>query len=142
MLGLKYSFLPLGNLTYLADPLIPLLLHDFLSKEKLDDFYERQDERSRKKRRKEAIQDTVITTLQTPIYTRLVEDAAKRRLELDKAMLAAREMMPSNIQKIMKSKQEQANLAADAEYRRALGVAAQQDAATRFAGLGMQRQFG
>ena len=110
--------------------------------EKLDDFYERQDERSRKKRRKEAIQDTVITTLQTPIYTRLVEDAAKRRLELDKAMLAAREMMPSNIQKIMKSKQEQANLAADAEYRRALGVAAQQDAATRFAGLGMQRQFG
>jgi len=110
--------------------------------EKLDDFYERQDERSRKKRRKEAIQDTVITTLQTPIYTRLVEDAAKRRLELDKAMLTAREMMPSNIQKIMKSKQEQQNLAADAEYRRALGVAAQQDAATRFAGLGMQRQFG
>ena len=110
--------------------------------QRLDDFYKRQDERSRKKRRKEAIQDTVITTLQTPIYTRLVEDAAKRRLELDKAMLAAREMMPSNIQKIMKSKQEQANLAADAEYRRALGVAAQQDAATRFAGLGMQRQFG
>jgi len=110
--------------------------------EKLDDFYERQDERSRKKRRKEAIQDTVITTLQTPIYTRLVEDAAKRRLELDKAMLTAKEMMPSNIQNIMKSKQEQQNLAADSEYRRALGVAAQQDAATRFAGLGMQRQFG
>ena len=77
-----------------------------------------------------------------PIYTRLLEDAARRRLELDKAMLAAREMMPSNIQKIMKSKQEQQNLAADSEYRRALGVAAQQDAATRFAGLGMQRQFG
>ena len=77
-----------------------------------------------------------------PIYTRLLEDAARRRLELDKAMLAAREMMPSNIQKIMKSKQEQQNLAADAEYKRALGIAAQQDAATRFAGLGMQRQFG
>ena len=110
--------------------------------ERLREFYEREDERSRKNRRKEALQDTIITTLQTPITTRLVEDAAKRRLELDKAMLAAREMMPSNIQKIMKSKQEQANLAADAEYRRALGVAAQQDAATRFAGLGMQRQFG
>jgi len=52
------------------------------------------------------------------------------------------EATPSNIQRIMKSKQEQQNLAADAEYRRALGVAAQQDAATRFAGLGMQRQFG
>ena len=77
-----------------------------------------------------------------PIYTRLLEDAARRRLELDKAMLAAREMMPSNIQKIMKSKQEQQTLAADAEYKRALGIAAQQDAATRFAGLGMQRQFG
>ena len=77
-----------------------------------------------------------------PIYTRLLEDAARRRLELDKAMLAAREMMPSNIQKIMRSKQEQQTLAADAEYKRALGIAAQQDAATRFAGLGMQRQFG
>ena len=77
-----------------------------------------------------------------PIYTRLLEDAARRRLELDKAMLTAREMMPSNIQKIMKSKQEQQTLAADAEYKRALGIAAQQDAATRFAGLGMQRQFG
>jgi len=105
-------------------------------------FEEKRNEQQRKERRKEALQDTAITTLQTPIYTRLIEDAAKRRLELDKAMLAAREMMPSNIQKIMKSKQEQANLAADAEYRRALGVAAQQDAATRFAGLGMQRQFG
>ena len=52
------------------------------------------------------------------------------------------EATPSNIQRIMKSKQEQQNLAADSEYRRALGVAAQQDAATRFAGLGMQRQFG
>ena len=110
--------------------------------EQYEKFEQKRDDQQRKKRRKDAIQDTAITTLQTPIYTRLVEDAAKRRLELDKAMLAAREMMPSNIQKIMKSKQEQANLAADAEYRRALGVAAQQDAATRFAGLGMQRQFG
>ena len=45
-----------------------------------------------------------------PIYTRILEDAAKRRLELDKAMLGAREMMPSNIQNIMLSKQYQKNL--------------------------------
>jgi len=47
---------------------------------------------------------------------------------------AAQEGFPSNIQKnIITPKQEQIASAADAEYRRALGMAAQQDAATNFA---------
>ena len=77
-----------------------------------------------------------------PIYTRILEDAARRRLELDKAMLGAREMMPSNIQNIMASKQYQKNLASSAFAEELKAVAAQQDAATKFAGLGMQRSFG
>ena len=77
-----------------------------------------------------------------PIYTRLLEDAAKRRLELDKAMLGAREMMPSNIQNIMLSKQAQQQMASSAFAEEAKALAAQQDAATNFAGLGMQRRFG
>ena len=77
-----------------------------------------------------------------PIYTRLLEDAAKRRLELDKAMLGAREMMPSNIQNIMLSNQAQQQMASSAFAEEAKALAAQQDAATRFAGLGMERRFG
>ena len=50
--------------------------------------------------------------------------------------------MPSNIQNIMLSKQAQAATAASAEAERARAAADQQDAATRFAGLGMQRRFG
>ena len=77
-----------------------------------------------------------------PIYTRLLEDAAKRRLELDKAMLGAREMMPSNIQNIMASKQAQRSLASSAFAEELKAVATQQDSATRFAGLGLDRRFG
>ena len=42
----------------------------------------------------------------------------------------------------MLSKQAQAATAASAEAERARAAADQQDAATRFAGLGMQRRFG
>ena len=57
-------------------------------------------------------------------------------------MLGAREMMPSNIQNIMLSKQSQRSLASSAFAEEAKAIAAQQDAATKFAGLGMQRRFG
>ena len=100
------------------------------------------DPLDRKKRREQAIETLVSNTVSMPIYTRLLEDAAKRRLELDKAMLGAREMMPSNIQNIMLSKQAQQQMASSAFAEEAKALAAQQDSATRFAGLGMQRRFG
>ena len=100
------------------------------------------DPLDRKKRREQAIETLVSNTVSMPIYTRLLEDAAKRRLELDKAMLGAREMMTSNIQNIMLSKQAQQQMASSAFAEEAKALATQQDAATRFAGLGMQRPFG
>ena len=96
----------------------------------------------RGERRKDTLESTALTIATTPIYTALLEDAAAKRLELDKAMLTAKEMMPSNIQNIMSKKQEQMNLAADSEYRRALGTAAQQTAANQFGAAGIQRSFG
>ena len=110
--------------------------------DQVTDFIRKQNELEREERRKDTLQSTALNIATTPIYTRLLEDAAKKRLELDKAMLTAREMMPSNIQNIMKSKQEQMNLAADSEYRRALGTAAQQTAANQFGAAGIQRSFG
>ena len=100
------------------------------------------DELDKKKRRQQAVETLVTNTASIPVYTRLLEDAAKRRLELDKAMLGAREMMPSNIQNIMLSKQAQQQMASSAFAEEAKALAAQQDAATKFAGLGMQRRFG
>ena len=103
---------------------------------------EKQSKFDRGQRLKDAIQAAGVNIATMPIYTRLLEDAAKRRLELDKAMLGAREMMPSNIQNIMASKQAQRSLASSAFAEELKAVAAQQDAATKFAGLGMQRSFG
>ena len=96
----------------------------------------------RRERLKDTLQTQATNFATIPFYTRLLEDAAKRRLELDKAMLGAREMMPSNIQNIMLSKQSQRSLASSAFAEEAKALAAQQDAATNFAGLGMQRRFG
>ena len=116
-----------------------------IRKESIDEELSRReviDPLDRKKRREQAIETLVSNTVSMPIYTRLLEDAAKRRLELDKAMLGAREMMPSNIQNIMLSKQAQKQMASSAFAEEAKALAAQQDAATNFAGLGMQRKFG
>ena len=110
--------------------------------DKYQDFQQKQKDFERKNRRRDALEATVGQVIQTPIYTRLIEDAAKKRLELDKAMLGAREMMPSNIQNIMLSKQAQQQMASSAFAEEAKALAAQQDAATNFAGLGMQRKFG
>ena len=96
----------------------------------------------RRERLKDTLQTQATNFATIPFYTRLLEDAAKRRLELDKAMLGAREMMPSNIQNIMLSKQSQKSLASSAFAEEAKALAAQQEAATGFGGLGMQRSFG
>ena len=113
--------------------------------ENIDKSIEQQQKQTkfeRGERLKEALQAAGVNIATMPIYTRLLEDAAKRRLELDKAMLGAREMMPSNIQNIMLSKQAQQQMASSAFAEEAKALAAQQDAATNFAGLGMQRRFG
>jgi hypothetical protein len=102
----------------------------------------KQSKFDRQERLKDTLQTTATNFATIPFYTRLLEDAAKRRLELDKAMLGAREMMPSNIQNIMLSKQAQQQMASSAFAEEAKAIAAQQDAATNFAGLGMQRRFG
>ena len=102
----------------------------------------KQTKFDRGERLKDALQAAGINIATMPIYTRILEDAAKRRLELDKAMLGAREMMPSNIQNIMLSKQAQKQMASSAFAEELKAVADQQDAATKFAGLGMQRAFG
>jgi len=102
----------------------------------------KQTKFDRGERLKDALQTAGVNIATMPIYTRILEDAAKRRLELDKAMLGAREMMPSNIQNIMLSKQAQKQMASSAFAEELKAVADQQDAATKFAGLGMQRPFG
>tara|TARA_R100000988_G_C3995716_1_gene165586 strand:- start:89 stop:1144 length:1056 start_codon:yes stop_codon:yes gene_type:complete len=102
----------------------------------------KQTQFDRGQRLRDALQTAGVNFATMPIYTRILEDAARRRLELDKSMLGAREMMPSNIQNIMASKQYQKNLASSAFAEELKAVAAQQDAATKFAGLGMQRPFG
>ena len=93
-------------------------------------------------RREEAIDATLQYAATEPIRqafaNKAAEDAAQRGLRIR----AAKEAMPSNIQNIMLSKQAQAATASAAEAERARAAADQQDAATRFAGLGMQRRFG
>ena len=110
--------------------------------DRVEKLLQKQKDFERKNRRRDTIESSIGQMVQVPIYTRLLEDAAKRRLELDKAMLGAREMMPSNIQNIMLSKQSQRSLASSAFAEEAKAIAAQQEAATGFGGLGMQRSFG
>ena len=86
----------------------------------------------RRERLKDTIQTQATNFATIPFYTRLLEDAAKRRLELDKAMLGAREMMPSNIQNIMLSKQSQKNLASSAFAEELKAIGYQSEIANKF----------
>jgi len=92
--------------------------------------------------REETIQNQLNYMATEPIRqafaNKAAEDAAQRGLRIR----AAKEAMPSNIQNIMLSKQAQAATASSAEAERARAAADQQDAASRFASLGMQRRFG
>ena len=92
----------------------------------------KQSEFDRRERLKDTIQTQATNFATIPFYTRLLEDAAKRRLELDKAMLGAREMMPSNIQNIMLSKQSQRSLASSAFSEELKAIAEQQEQANKF----------
>ena len=76
-----------------------------------------------------------------PYMSAASSQATARNLAASKQFLAFKEGSPTAVQNIMASKQGQAASAADAEYRRAMGIAAQQQAAQggfRFAGQTFQ----
>ena len=96
----------------------------------------------RRDRTEEAIQNQIQYLASEPLRQAFLNKAAEQAAQRGLRIRAAKEAMPSNIQNIMLSKQAQAATASSAEAERARAAAAQQDAATRFAGLGMQRRFG
>lgn len=68
-----------------------------------------------------------------PYLSAASAQATARNLAASEKFAAFKESLPTSQQAIMASKQGQMSSAADAEYRRALGTAAQQQAATDFA---------
>jgi len=103
-----------------------------------DDLYNQINKRNRDIALQNQMQYMATEPIRQAFANRAAESAAQRGLRIR----AAKEAMPSNIQNIMLSKQAQAATASSAEAERARAAADQQDAATRFAGLGMQRRFG
>ena len=114
--------------------------------EKRLDFMEKNYDRiaglNRKLRRDAAIDAQLNYMATEPIRQAFANRAAEAAAQRGLRIRAAKEAMPSNIQNIMLSKQAQAATASSAEAERARAAADQQDAATRFASLGMQRRFG
>ena len=103
-----------------------------------DDLYNQINKRNRDIALQNQMQYMATEPIRQAFANKAAEAAAQRGLRIR----AAKEAMPSNIQNIMLSKQAQAATASSAEAERARAAADQQDAATRFAGLGMQRRFG
>ena len=114
--------------------------------EKRLDFLEKNADRinklSRDRARSAALDSTLQYAATEPLRQAFANRAAEAAAQRGLRVRAAKEAMPSNIQNIMLSKQAQAATAASAEAERARAAADQQDAATRFASLGMQRRFG
>ena len=110
------------------------------------EFYEQNFDRisglNRKLRKQAAIDATLQYAATEPLRQAFANRAAEAAAQRGLRVRAAKEAMPSNIQNIMLSKQAQAATASSAEAERARAAADQQDAATRFASLGMQRRFG
>ena len=100
------------------------------------------DEYESGKRNREALRSTALQFGTEPLRQYFLNRAGQTAQDRLIRGLFQMEATPSNIQRIMKSKQEQMNLAADSEYRRALGTAAQQTAANQFGAAGIQRSFG
>ena len=92
--------------------------------------------------REETIQNQLNYMATEPVRQAFLNRAAEQAAQRGLRIRGALEAMPSNIQNIMLSKQAQAATASSAEAERARAAADQQDAATRFASLGMQRRFG
>lgn len=143
-----------------ADITLPTKLREKLTKEfepeksaleKTDEYVESLkalygDKELRKLRRdamrEETIQNQLNYMATEPIRQAFANRAAEAAAQRGLRIRAAKEAMPSNVQNIMLSKQAQAATASSAEAERARAAADQQDAATRFASLGMQRRFG
>jgi len=110
------------------------------------DFYEQNYGRIaglNKKLRRDAAIDAQLQYMATePVRQAFLNRAAEQAAQRGLRVRGALEAMPSNIQNIMTAKQAQRSLASSAFAEEARAAAAQQDAATRFAGLGMQRRFG
>ena len=110
--------------------------------EALKEIYPELSDMARKERRKAAIDTTLQYAATEPIRQAFLNRAAEQaqnRFIRGKFQLEA---TPTNIQNIMTAKQQQQSLASLTEAERQKATATQQDAATRFAGLGMQRRFG
>ena len=99
------------------------------------DYKKKSDTQSRKGRVLDNALDFLNMRMQTPFVMKTLKDAStfKQRQLLDAERY--KQSLPNAQQLRMKA-------ASDAFATEALAVAAQQDAATRFAGLGMQRRFG
>ena len=110
------------------------------------DFYEKNYGRIaglNRKLRKDAAIDAQLQYMATePVRQAFLNRAAEQAAQRGLRVRGALEAMPSNIQNIMTAKQQQQSLASLTEAERQRATAAQQDSATRFAGLGMQRRFG
>jgi len=105
--------------------------------------YKKEMSKFERGERKKDMLDTQLQYIATePIRQAFANRAAEAAAQRGLRIRGALEAMPSNIQNIMLSKQAQAATAASAEAERARAIAEQQDAATRFASLGMQRRFG
>jgi len=76
-----------------------------------------------------------------PYLSQAAAEATARNLAASKSFLAFKEQQPSNIANIMYQKQAQAGMASTAEYQRALGMAAQAEAAKKFVGLYVGQTF-
>ena len=96
----------------------------------------------RQARTEEAVQNQLQYIASEPIRQAFLNRAAEQAAQRGLRIRGSLEAMPSNIQNIMTAKQAQRSLASSAFAEEARAAAAQQDAATRFAGLGMQRRFG
>tara|TARA_E500000331_G_scaffold74357_1_gene69434 strand:- start:457 stop:1284 length:828 start_codon:yes stop_codon:yes gene_type:complete len=110
--------------------------------EALKEVYPELSEMARKERRKAAIDTTLQYAATEPLRQAFLNRAAEQATQRGLRVRGALEAMPSNIQNIMTAKQQQQSLASLTEAERQRATATQQDAATRFAGLGMQRRFG
>ena len=108
----------------------------------LKEVYPELSDMARKERRKAAIDSQLNYIATEPIRQAFLNRAAEQAAQRGLRIRGALEAMPSNIQNIMTAKQQQQSLASLSEAERQRATAAQQDAATRFAGLGMQRRFG
>ena len=110
--------------------------------EGLKEIYPELSDMARKERRKAAVDAQLNYIATEPIRQAFLNRAAEQAAQRGLRIRGALEAMPSNIQNIMSAKQQQQSLASLSEAERQRATAAQQDAATRFAGLGMQRRFG